>query len=179
VNNGNTMMNYLGMNERILQTTDWAIIAEQVTKHTLPIFNIPFNTRLKSEIISSLFEIEAAKYFQSQGYNVKNATTDREPDLFFEDTQLPLEIKVTRRKKYLKWMGNKVSKQCAQYVLVSWEQDDSNSISYYITSTFLNRKDWSDDEYSYNASFLSWKSLENRKDIVGTIDNPIIVRNKL
>ena len=79
------MMKCLGMNERILQTSDWAIIAEQVTKHTLPIFSIPFNTRLKSEIISSLFEIEAAKYFQSQGYNVKNATTDREPDLFFED----------------------------------------------------------------------------------------------
>ena len=158
------------MNEFLLQGKDWSVIAQNVTKKTLPIFSIPFNTRLKSEIISSLFEIESAKYFQSQGYNVKNATTDRQPDLFFEDLQTPLEIKVTRKKKTLKWMGNKVSKQCAQYILIAWEQLSENTISYYITSTFLNRKDWSDDEYSYNASFLSWNSLENRKDIVGTKD---------
>ena len=151
----------------------WAIIAQNVTNYALPIFEIPFNTRLKSEIISSLFEIESAKHFQSIGYNVKNAKNDHEPDLYFVDESLCVEIKVTRKKKSLKWMGNKVSKREAQFILIAWEQIDNESILYYITSTYLNKTNWTTDEYSYNASFLSWKTLENRQDILGCKDMPV------
>ena len=154
-----------------LVASDWRTIAQSVTELAVPIFTIPFNTRLKSEIISSLFEIESAKYFQEQGHRVKNATTDREPDLFFLDTNTPVEIKVTQKKKHLKWMGNKVSKRESQFVLISWEQAD-NAINYYITSTYLGQSNWSTDEYSYNATFLSWKNLNNRKDIIGSKDIP-------
>jgi len=159
-----------------LRSEDWRNITQNVTTTALPIFSIPFNTRLKSEIISSLFEIESAKYFQSIGHSVKNATTDHEPDLFFFESKTPLEIKVTQKKKYLKWMGNKVSKRESQFVLIAWEQVDSDTINYYITSTFLDKSQWSTDEYSYNASFLSWKELNNRKDIIGCKDMPVPFR---
>lgn len=153
-----------------LKQSDWECIAQSVTNHAIPIFHIPFNTRLRSEIISSLYEIESAKYFSSLGETVKNAANDHEPDLFFTSTNTPLEIKVTRYKKSLKWMGNKVSKRESQFVLIAWEQNTPETIQYYITSTFLDKSNWSTDEYSYNASFLSYNKLENRKDILGSKD---------
>ena len=77
-----------------LLPSDWDIICRRVTDIALPIFRIPFNTRLRSEIISSLFEIETAKYYKQTGHNIKNAANDQEPDLFFLDSNTPLEIKV-------------------------------------------------------------------------------------
>ena len=172
-----------GMNHKmLLDPSDWDTISQKVTSLALPIFKTPFNTRLRSEIISSLFEIESAKYYKQQGYSVKNASHDGEPDLFFLDNNQPLEIKVTKKKKQIKWMGNKISKKESQFVLIVWDEKEPNlydsdrRLEYYITTTHLTPNDWSgDDGYSYHASFLSWKHLIN-KDKEDLIGNPIVLK---
>ena len=155
---------------------DWNIICKRVTDLALPIFRIPFNTRLRSEIISSLFEIETAKYYKENNTNIRNATTDQEPDLFFLDSNTPLEIKVTKSKKNIKWMGNKISKRESQFVLVIWDDvvpdlyNTNTGLKFYATTMYLTPSDWSSDEYSYHASFLSFKDIENKNriDLVGS-----------
>lgn len=159
-----------------LLSNDWNIICKRVTDLALPIFHIPFNTRLRSEIISSLFEIETAKYYKENNTNIRNATTDQEPDLFFLDSNTPLEIKVTKAKKNIKWMGNKISKRESQFVLVIWDDvvpdlyNTNIGLKFYATTMYLTPSDWSSDEYSYHASFLSFKDIENKNriDLVGS-----------
>ena len=94
----------------ILRSDDWSNICANVTAIALPFFRIPFPTTVKSSILSSLFEIEAAKYYQSKGIQVKNSANDTEPDLFFQSTQTPVEIKVAKLSNTIKFRGNKVSK---------------------------------------------------------------------
>ena len=154
-----------------LYPNDFDIICQNVTNLALPIFAIPFNTRLRSEIISSLFEIESAKYFT----NVKNATADHEPDLLFLESNTPLEIKVTKNKPYLKWMGNKISKKESQFVLIVWDDLEPNlystnkGLKFYITTTYLKPENWaSDDPYTYHASFLSYNNIDNKIDLIGS-----------
>jgi hypothetical protein len=159
-----------------LLPSDWQVICRRVTDLALPIFRIPFNTRLRSEIISSLLEIETAKYYKETGHNIKNATTDQEPDLFFLDSNTPLEIKVTKSKKNIKWMGNKISKRESQFVLIVWDDvvpdlyNAEKGLKFYATTMHLTPSDWSSDEYSYHASFLSFKDIESkhRIDLVGS-----------
>ena len=160
-----------------LLPSDWDIICRRVTDIALPIFRIPFNTRLRSEIISSLFEIETAKYYKQTGHNIKNAANDQEPDLFFLDSNTPLEIKVTKSKKNIKWMGNKISKRESQFILIVWEENSPNLITsekglkFYITTVYLTPEDWTgkNDGYTYHASFLSYNNIrdKNRTDLVG------------
>ena len=71
----------------ILTSEHWTNICQNVTNIALPILKINFNTRLRSEIISSLFEIESQKYYESIGLKVKSASNDHDPDLFFEAEQ--------------------------------------------------------------------------------------------
>ena len=77
----------------------WMTICQNVTNVATPILKYDFNTRLRSEIISSLFEMQAQEYYESIGLKVKSASNDHEPDLFFEEQQCPVEIKVTKEKK--------------------------------------------------------------------------------
>ena len=149
-----------------LKSEDWHTICQNVTNLALPIFDIPFNTRLKSEIISSLFEIESAKH-----YNIPNAKNDAEPDLFFTEYNKPVEIKVTKSKKSIKWMGNKISKKESQFVLIVWEEKNPDLLSshkglkFYVTTMYLTPEDWTgkDDGYTYHASFLSYNSIRNKE----------------
>jgi hypothetical protein len=155
-----------------LKPDDWRIICQNVTNLAMPIFQIPFSTKLKSEIISSLFEIESAKH-----YNIPNAKNDTEPDLFFPEYNQPVEIKVTKHKKSVRWMGNKISKRESQFVLIVWDEKNpdlmtnTNGLKFYITTMYLTPDDWTgkDDGYSYHASFLSFNSLKdkNKIDLIG------------
>ena len=160
----------MGIHVIPLKSIDWQVICQNVTNTALPIFQTPFNTRLKSEIISSLFEIETAKH-----YNIQNAKNDHEPDLLFHDK--PLEVKVTKHKNSLKWMGNKISKRESQFVLIVWDEKNPDLIStdkglkFFITTLYLTPEDWTgkNDGYTYHASFLSFNSIrdKNRIDLIG------------
>jgi hypothetical protein len=157
-----------------LQPTDWSNICANVTAIALPFFHIPFPTTVKSAILSSLFEIEAAKYYQSKGVSVKNSANDTEPDLFFQATQTSVEIKVTKLSKTIKFRGNKVSKRESQFVMIIWDEAEpdlyntNKRLKFYVTTTYLTPSDWSGDIENYNASFLHYKDIENKvEDLVG------------
>jgi len=166
-----------------LQKTDWYNICQRVTNIALDIFKIPFNTRLRSEIISSLFEIETSKYYTEKGINVKNANNDSEPDLYFCDEELPLEIKVTRKKSSIKWMGNKISKKESQFILIIWDEINNNlfqnksSIAFNVLTTYLTPNDWigKNDGYEYHASFLNLSDIISKKDYTNLIGNHVVL----
>ena len=73
-------------------------------------------------------------------------------------------------------MGNKISKRESQFVLIVWDDvvpdlyNDEKGLKFYATTMYLTPSDWSSDEYSYHASFLSFKDIESkhRVDLVGS-----------
>lgn len=146
-----------------MTSNDWQQICQNVTNIAKPFFSIPFPTTVKSAILSSLFEIEAAKYYQSKGFNVKNSTNDTELDLYFQDTNTPIEIKVTKLSKTIKFRGNKVSKRESQFDI---------GLKFYVTTLYLRPSDWLKECENYNASFLSYKSITDKiTDLVGNVNN--------
>jgi len=159
-----------------MNSNDWHIICQNVTTIAKPFFSIPFPTTVKSAILSSLFEIEAAKYYRSKGYQVKNSANDTEPDLFFQDTNTPVEIKVTKLSKTIKFRGNKVSKRESQFVMIIWDETNTNlyenekTLKFYVTTLYLTPDDWSKECQNYNASFLEYNRIKNKvKDLVGNV----------
>ena len=160
----------------MIDSNDWHIICQNVTTIAKPFFSIPFPTTVKSAILSSLFEIEAAKYYQTKGYNVKNSTNDTEPDLYFLDTNTSIEIKVTKKSKNIKFRGNKVSKRESQFIMIIWDEskpnlfDYENKLEFYVTTIYLTPDDWSNECQNYNASFLDYNKIKNKvKDLVGNV----------
>ena len=139
----------------------WNTICQRVTEIALPILPHISSNKLKSEIISNLFETQAAYYL-----NAIQAKSDREPDLLIDGK--PLEIKVTNAKnnriKSVKWMGGKYSKRTSDYILIMWNYNETNhnlfdiepeSIRYNIIKTFIDENEWStvdNDKGNYYAT---------------------------
>lgn len=149
----------------LLTTQHWTNITQRVTNQVFPLLLKNFNTRLKSELVSAFFENEACEYYKTLNVNVVSAKTDREPDLFFKDFKQPLEIKVTKEKKNIKWMGNNISKRESHFVLVVWSEHDT-FLRFYITATYLTPENWKKSEKNYNASFLQLKDINDKIDLV-------------
>ena len=131
----------------------------------MPILKIKFNTRLRSEIVSSLFEMEAQKYYESCGLKVKSASNDQEPDLFFEEEKTPVEIKVTKEKKSVTWMGNNVSKRISPFILITWMEQEDNLV-FTVHKTFLTPDDWTKSKQNYNASFLKLSEIKQIETLI-------------
>ncbi len=73
-------------------------------------YDIYLSNKNLSEIIGKIMEKVAADYFtQKMGYSVKNAHTDKEPDLFFTKIELPMEIKMTSTTTA--WTGGEFSRR--------------------------------------------------------------------
>lgn len=145
---------------------DWSNICQRVTDIASPMFKIEFPVRVKSSMLSALFEIEAAKYYTDKGIEVRNAQNDHEPDLYFVEEKIPLEIKVTKKAKYNKFRGNKVSKKDSHYVLIIWDEPFSGILNFEVIHSYLKKDDWGKDCPNYNASFLSVKNLKESSKIV-------------
>ena len=112
--------------------TNVSVIANKV----LPYLN---RKKIKSEVISNLFESVSAEYFNSIGIENKLAQTDRDPDLLF--TSGPCEIKVTGVDdivvKSCKWMGGKYSKRTSEYIFVMWNHQEPRQTLYGISEDSL------------------------------------------
>lgn len=144
-----------------LNCEHWTEICQHVTNLAIPILEINFNTRLRSEIISSLFEIEAERHYKSIGYKIHSAQNDREPDLLFEEENRTVEIKVTKEKPTIKWMGNNISKRSSDFILVIWNEFGGH-LQFTVAKTYLTPNDWQKSKKNFNASFLQ---LNNIRDI--------------
>jgi hypothetical protein len=158
--------------------SDWQTIAKNVSVATNKIFQYDFRTKLKSEIVSSLFVSESEKHFLSNGIKVRKDSHDHQPDLYFYDNEHSVEIKVTKNQKSIKWMGGKYSKRPAQYVLVVWEEltrtvYGQSGISFYISTCNLKEDDWKsidNGKENYYATVFTFAELIKKcpKNLVGT-----------
>jgi hypothetical protein len=131
----------------------WNNICRQVStiaNKVLPYLN---RKKIKSEVISNLFESVSAKYFNSIGIETKGAQSDRDPDLRFSSG--PCEIKVTGvddiTVSNCKWMGGKYSKRTSDYIFVMWHYEptmntlygiEQESILFSVIQCYVNENEW-------------------------------------
>lgn len=133
--------------------THWKKICGMVSDTALTIFPHIKSKKLKSEIISNLFETQSEKYFKENGFNVTSAQSDREPDLNIDG--IVCEIKVTGLDHtvadHAKWMGGKYSKRTSDYVFVTWNYEPEHStlygtekekLSFCLLKCFVNENEW-------------------------------------
>ena len=161
----------------------WKTISEMVTSIALPILPHIRSRKLRSEIISNLFESQAAKYFNSISIPVQAAESDRDPDLVFLQTQTPCEIKVTGSDHpiatKLKWMGGKYSKRTSDYVFIGWHYQPTNrtlygeekeTIQYFIATKFVDESEWkiidNGKENYYATVYTTEELLQDSYEII-------------
>ena len=149
-----------------LKTEDWTIICQNVTNIILPMFRVPFPPRVKSSMLSALFEIEAAKYYNSINIPTRNAQSDFEPDITFLRDNTTLEIKVTKESKSNRFRGNKVSKNDSHYLLIVWNECKNESMTFDIVHSYIKQNEWDKECSNYNASFLSKKQLKESTQLI-------------
>jgi hypothetical protein len=170
---------------------DWLHICQEVTITALPILPHLRSNKLKSEVISNLFESKAEQYFNSIHIPVRACQSDRDPDLYFIKDRKPLEIKVTRAHSptmsSLKWMGGKYSKRNSDHIFIAWHYteptiiDPTNTITYVVAKTYVSENDWSvldNGNNNYYATVFTSDDLL-RKDheiIVGEYNGAFISR---
>ena len=95
----------------ILTSFHWKNICDLVRPIVLEhIFPYIKSKRVRSGVISELFETQSALYYNSVGITTLACKNDTEPDLYFTDIEQPCEIKVTSSSKR-EWMGNHISKK--------------------------------------------------------------------
>lgn len=169
-------------------TNDWKMISEMVTQKALPILPHIRSNKLKSEIISNLFESQAEVYYNSIGIPVRACETDRQPDLTFTNTNSPLEIKVTRSDhpftKSCKWVGGEYSKRNSDYILIVWHYTEptvlepESTIKYFISKTYIQENEWVPLGKNYYGTAFSSKTLLYQKEyeiMMGEYSNNVIV----
>jgi hypothetical protein len=166
----------------------WSTICQMVTNKCLNIFPDIKSKKLKSEIISNLFETQSEKYFNSVGIETFSASSDRDPDLYFTKTNRPCEIKVTgidhAFTNKCKWMSGKYSKRTSDFIFIIWNYQEPRStlfgprnetISFSVLNCFVDENEWkvidSGKNNYYATVFDSHLILEREhKSLVGQYD---------
>jgi len=158
------------MNE-IFVPEHWQNICRIVKEVALSdIFPHITKNRVKSVILSDLFETKSAEYFNSIGIKTMCCENDMDPDLLFTDTNEVCEIKVTSSKKQ-EWMGGKLSKRSAEYILVSWEHIKEHgtlfgtvpeNIEFSVINVFINQSEWNTLGDNYYGTKITSKTLEGK-----------------
>ena len=165
------------MNE--IKAEHFNAITREVAKIALTIFPYIRGKKLKSEIISNLFETKSGEYFNSTGIETKVAVTDRDPDLLFEGNK-PCEIKVTGvdsdSVKKARWMGGKYSKRTSDFIFVMWNyQDEKDTVfgrererlSFFIVKCFVSENEWKtidSGKENYYATAFDSPDIMNREN---------------
>lgn len=165
------------MNE--IKSEHLSAIAREVSKIARMIFPHIRGKKLKSEIVSNLFESKCGEYFNSIGIETKVAVTDRDPDLLFEGNK-PCEIKVTGVDsdsiKKARWMGGKYSKRTSDFIFVMWNyQEERNTLfgiepeklSFFIIKCFVYEDEWKiidSGKENYYATAFDSIDLFNREN---------------
>lgn len=133
-------------------------------------YDVGFSNKNLSEIIGKIMEkVSAEIYTKELKYEVKNAKSDKDPDLYFTKSKLPIEIKMTSTKNA--WTGGEFSKRPFHYFLVSWGEDFDH---FFVCVVKLEKTDWkSNMSKNYYGPSLSIKKLRELKDkivLIGDIN---------
>ena len=179
----------------IYQPHHWVRICERVSDIALTIFPHIKSKKLKSEIISNLFETQSARYLKEQGFNAISANSDREPDLLVDDR--PCEIKVTGIDHPFttnaKWMGGKYSKRTSDYIFVMWHYEptmntlygiEQENLSFSVIQCHVNENEWrtiDNGNENYYATIFDLNQILNKDHIVlvGNVRDSMVKCNKV
>ena len=138
----------------------WHQICHNVTSLAIGIFPHIKGKKLKSEIMSNLFETQSSNYFNSIGIKTKSSVIDKDPDLFFLESNKPCEIKVTGvndpRPKSCKWMGGKYSKRTSDFIFVMWNYQEIKNTLYGQENAGLNL-----NVIQCYVNESEWKTIDN------------------
>jgi hypothetical protein len=161
------------------QPEHWYQICHNVSKIASGIFPHIKGKKLKSEIMSNLFETQSASYFNSIGIDTKSSTIDKDPDLFFLQTNKPCEIKVTgvndSKPKNCKWMGGKYSKRTSDFIFVMWNYqeamstllgEENSGLNLNVIKCFVNENEWKtidNGNENYYATVFTSEDILNRE----------------
>jgi hypothetical protein len=156
----------------ILTSMHWKNICDLVRPIVLEhIFPYITSKRVRSGVISELFETQSALYYNSIGITTLSCKNDTEPDLYFSDIEQPCEIKVTSSSKR-EWMGNHISKKSSEYILISWDyQEETDTLfgrepeklTFSVINVFLDKSDWMTLGEEYNGTKITSKMLDGKK----------------
>ena len=116
----------------------WNKITEEVFRTADTFFHRIKKRKVKSMVLSDLYEEIAAEYFSSIGIKAKSSTHDSEPDLFFPELKKSCEIKVTGLTKstFKKcvWIGGGLSKRNSDFIFVAWNSSPELSTLFHTTT---------------------------------------------
>lgn len=155
----------------------WSGICKSVSDIALTILPHIKSKKLKSEIISNLFETQSAVYLNEQGFDVISANSDRDPDLVINEK--PCEIKVTGldhpMTENAKWMGGKYSKRTSDFIFVMWNyQSERNTLYgqekekllFAVLQCHVNESEWrtiDNGNDNYYATIFDLKQILDRE----------------
>jgi len=161
----------------------WRIICDEVSKICLGIFPYVKDKKVKSALLSDLFESQSEIYFNSIGIKTVSCKNDREPDLFFTDFEMPCEIKVngvnSNQVKKSTWLGGQYSKRSSDFIFINWHYNDQTNtlfgiepkyISFCLTSCYVKKEFWkASTSTEYNGVFFTSDVLysQEHKSLIG------------
>ncbi len=131
-----------GLSERIVLKILHSVheVMTELSRKFLKPYNLVFSNKNLSEIISKVIESKAAQILSEElEYDVKSASSDSDPDLYFTAIETPLEIKVTSTD--VGWTGGEFSQRPFNYLLISWNPD-SEFTDFFVAYTHLDEDDW-------------------------------------
>ena len=156
----------------ILTSEHWKNICELVRpiaqEHIFPFIK---SKRVRSGVMSELFETQAAMYYNSIDIPTKSCINDTEPDLYFTEIDKTCEIKVTSSNNR-EWMGGSLSKKSSEFILISWEYQKATDtlfgpepeyLKFSVINVFLNKEDWMTLGENYYATKITSKMLDSKK----------------
>jgi hypothetical protein len=169
---------------------DWSEICKRVSVVCKYIFPYVSKKAVRSAIISSVFETQTEKHFQTKGINLCCSKNDREPDLYCKELDMQCEIKVTGLDstivdKTITWLGGRYSKRNSDHIFIGWNYPATDglfsdrSMSFFVLKTFVIEDDWKElsasKEY-YGVGFKSFLFETKKFDmLVGDYSNKIFV----
>lgn len=125
----------------------------QKLKNIYEDFGLVKSPKQLSEDLSGIMETNFERH-----YGGTSPKSDHEPDFILEDGT-PIEIKCTSGEN---WRGGTFSKRAGEYILVSWELNDSNELSMFVCGTYLEESDWVvSKSKNYYATSMTKKALNN------------------
>jgi hypothetical protein len=123
-----------------------------------------FSTKLKSELISSVWETSFSLL-----PNVIAPKIDNLPDLYMDD--LPLELKTS--KTTTTWRGGEFSKRESNYLLIAWDEVNG-FFKWFVCFTYLTEDDWksstSNNYYATTIDIGDVLKLPTTKIFLGTTE---------
>lgn len=124
-----------------------------------------FSTKLKSELISSVWETS----FSYIVPNVIAPKTDNEPDLYIDNQ--PLELKTS--KTTTTWRGGEFSKRESNYLLIAWDELN-DMFQWFVCFSYLTEDDWksstSSNYYATTIDIGDVVKLPSTKIFLGTTE---------